>query len=64
MFGKTDVSKDERGIAKIINFGIAYGMGDGGLYTRLSAIGIETTPTECKKYIADYFKTSLRLGKF
>ncbi len=44
MFGKTDVNKDERGIAKMINFGIAYGITDVGLYRRLTATGITTTP--------------------
>ncbi len=39
IFSKTDVSKDERGIAKMINFGIAYGITDVGLYRRLTATG-------------------------
>ncbi|MEJ7863200.1 MAG: DNA polymerase, partial [Pyrinomonadaceae bacterium] len=64
MFGKTDVSKDERGIAKMINFGIAYGITDVGLYRRLTAAGIDTTPKECKKYITDYFKTYKGVDKF
>jgi DNA polymerase-1 len=64
MFGKTDVSKDERGIAKMINFGIAYGITDVGLYRRLTATGIETTPQECKRYINDYFKTYAGVDKF
>jgi DNA polymerase-1 len=57
MFNKEDVSKDERGIAKMINFSIAYGITDVGLYRRLTATGIDTTPKDCKRYIADYFKT-------
>jgi DNA polymerase I-like protein with 3'-5' exonuclease and polymerase domains len=57
MFGSTDVSKEERGIAKMINFGIAYGITDVGLYRRLTATGITTTPKDCKRYISDYFKT-------
>ncbi len=57
IFGKTDVDKNERGIAKMINFGIAYGITDVGLYRRLTATGIDTTPEECKRYIKDYFKT-------
>jgi DNA polymerase-1 len=57
MFNKDDVSKDERGIAKMINFGVVYGITDIGLYRRLTAAGINTTQKDCKKYIADYFKT-------
>jgi DNA polymerase I-like protein with 3'-5' exonuclease and polymerase domains len=57
MFNKEDVNKDERGIAKMINFGIAYGITDVGLYRRLTATGIATTQKECKQYIAEYFKT-------
>ncbi len=57
MFNKEDVNKDERGIAKMINFGIAYGIGYAGLYRRLTATGIDTTSKECKRYINDYFKT-------
>jgi DNA polymerase I-like protein with 3'-5' exonuclease and polymerase domains len=64
MFGKTDVNKDERGIAKMINFGIAYGITDVGLYRRLTATGIDTTPKECKRYITDYFKTYKGVEKF
>jgi DNA polymerase I-like protein with 3'-5' exonuclease and polymerase domains len=64
MFGKTDVDKDERGIAKMINFGIAYGITDVGLYRRLTATGIDTTSKECKRYINDYFKTYKGVEKF
>ncbi len=64
MFNKEDVSKDERGIAKMINFGIAYGITDVGLYRRLTATGIDTTPKDCKKYIVDYFKTYIGVKRF
>lgn len=64
MFNKEDVSKDERGIAKMINFGIAYGITDVGLYRRLTAIGTDTTPKDCKQYIADYFKTYTGVKSF
>jgi DNA polymerase I-like protein with 3'-5' exonuclease and polymerase domains len=64
MFNKEDVNKDERGIAKMINFGIAYGITDVGLYRRLTATGIDTTSKECKRYIAEYFKTYKGVEKF
>jgi DNA polymerase-1 len=57
IFGRSDVDKNERGIAKMINFGIAYGITDVGLYRRLTVTGIATTQQECKRYISDYFKT-------
>jgi DNA polymerase-1 len=64
MFAKEDVTKEQRGIAKMINFGIAYGITDVGLYRRLTATGIDTTPKECKRFIADYFKTYKGVDKF
>jgi DNA polymerase I-like protein with 3'-5' exonuclease and polymerase domains len=64
MFDKIDVSKDERGIAKMINFSIAYGITDVGLYRKLTAIGIDTTPKDCKRYIADYFKSYNGVKRF
>jgi DNA polymerase-1 len=64
MFNKEDVGKDERGIAKMINFSIAYGITDVGLYRRLTATGIDTTLKDCKKYIADYFKTYTGVKSF
>jgi DNA polymerase I-like protein with 3'-5' exonuclease and polymerase domains len=57
MFNKEDVSKEERGIAKTLNFAVVYGITDIGLYRRLTATGIDTAPKDCKKYINDYFKT-------
>ncbi len=64
MFAREDVDKNERGIAKMINFGIAYGITDVGLYRRLTATGIVTTQEDCKRYIADYFKTYKGVDKF
>ncbi len=69
MFGKEDVSKedvskDERSIAKMINFSIAYGITPVGLYRRLTATGIATTPADCKRYIDEYFKTYKGVDKF
>lgn len=64
IFAREDVDKNERGIAKMINFGIAYGITDVGLYRRLTATGISTTPEECKRYIDDYFKTYKGVDKF
>ena len=46
-----DVDADERAMAKMVNFGIAYGMGDFGLATRA---GI--TRDAAKSFIAGYFE--------
>jgi DNA polymerase-1 len=64
MFGKEDVTKDERSVAKTINFGVVYGMQDGGLHKSLTAAGINTTQKDCKKYISDYFKTYPGVKRF
>jgi DNA polymerase-1 len=56
MFGvpESSVTKDQRGAAKAINFGIAYGMGAPGLFKSLNTARIKTTLPECKKFIAAY----------
>src|SRR5262249_50186579 len=66
MFGKTetDVSKPERSIAKMINFGIAYGITPVGLFNRLRPQGVDVTTEQCEQFIADYFKTYPRVRRF
>jgi DNA polymerase-1 len=55
MFKKDDVTKQERTIAKMINFGIAYGITAKGLFNRLRPEGHEVTEAECERFIKDYF---------
>ena len=50
------VSKEERNIAKTINFGISYGMGGGRLQANLKDNGIEISLDEARKYIDTFFK--------
>lgn len=50
------VSKEERNIAKTINFGLSYGMGGGGLQANLKDNGIEISLDEARKYIDTFFK--------
>jgi DNA polymerase-1 len=66
MFGKAeaDVTKPERAIAKMINFGIAYGITAIGLFNRLRPQGVEVTQEDCERFIADYFKTYSGVRKF
>ena len=66
MFGKAeaDVSKLERTIAKMINFGIAYGITSIGLFNRLRPRGVDVTEDQCEQFIADYFKAYSGVRKF
>lgn len=66
MFGKAeaDVTKPERSIAKMINFGIAYGITPRGLFNRLKPQGVDVTEAQCEQFVADYFKTYPGVRKF
>ncbi len=67
LFKKEVTKKNEnaklRQPAKTINFGLAYGMGPGRLYTSLKGEGYDTTEEECRKLFDTYkrtFKTAVR----
>ncbi|MBL8189230.1 MAG: hypothetical protein JNK38_14575 [Acidobacteria bacterium] len=66
MFGKAeaDVTKPERSIAKMINFGIAYGITPVGLFNRLRPQGVDVTEAQCEQFVADYFRTYPGVRKF
>jgi DNA polymerase I-like protein with 3'-5' exonuclease and polymerase domains len=51
------VSKEERNIAKTINFGLSYGMGAGGLQANLKDNGIDISSDDARKYIDTFFKS-------
>jgi len=51
------VSKEERNIAKTINFGLSYGMGGGGLQANLKDNGIEISLDDAREYIDTFFKS-------
>lgn len=59
IFGKSEdtVTKIERSVAKMINFGIAYGITAKGLFNRLRPQGIDVTYEQCEQFVSDYFKT-------
>ncbi|HET9529545.1 MAG TPA: DNA polymerase A family protein, partial [Blastocatellia bacterium] len=59
MFKKAiaDVTGQERKVAKMINFGIAYGITPTGLFNRLRPEGVDVTEAQCEKFIEDYFNT-------
>jgi len=56
---KKDVTKEMRRKAKVINFGILYGMGSNALKTNL-----DTTKKEAQEYLEEYFKKFKGLSEF
>jgi DNA polymerase-1 len=51
-----DVTKDMRRKAKVINFGILYGMGVNALRANLSEGGTDVSRDESASYLSEYFK--------
>jgi DNA polymerase I-like protein with 3'-5' exonuclease and polymerase domains len=66
MFGKAeaDVSKPERAIAKMVNFGVSYGITPVGLFNRLRPQGVDVALEDCERFIADYFKAYAGVRRF
>jgi DNA polymerase I len=56
--GKEQVTKEDRKLAKAVNFGLLYGMGPAGLrhYAR-GSYGIEMTTREAERYWRNFFET-------
>jgi len=56
--GKEQVSKEDRKLAKVVNFGLLYGMGSAGLrnYAR-GSYGVEMTAEEAERYWRSFFET-------
>jgi DNA polymerase-1 len=56
--GREEVTKQERKLAKAVNFGLLYGMSPGGLrnYARAS-YGVEMTREEAERYWREFFDT-------
>jgi DNA polymerase I-like protein with 3'-5' exonuclease and polymerase domains len=66
MFGKSEagVTDSERTVAKMINFGIAYGITPVGLFTRLKPQGVDMTLEQFEQFIDDYFNAYSGVQKF
>lgn len=65
IFGKQVLTKDERAVAKIINFGIVYGLSAQGLFRRLPSMGVVGFSLEdCSKFIQKYFQTYKGVASF
>ena len=60
--GKEQVSKEDRKLAKAVNFGLLYGMGPAGLrhYAR-GSYGVEMTSEEAERYWRGFFESYPRL---
>ena len=56
--GREEITKQERKLAKAVNFGLLYGMSPGGLrnYARAS-YGVEMTKEEAERYWQHFFET-------
>lgn len=58
LMGREDISKDERDLAKAVNFGLLYGQGAAGLqeYAR-NRYGVRMTIEEARRYRRRFFET-------
>jgi DNA polymerase-1 len=63
--GKTEVSKDDRQLAKAVNFGLLFGLGAKGLrgYAR-SNYGLDLTEDQARKYRRAFFAAYPGLGRW
>ncbi len=64
MFKQQDVTKEQRAIAKMLNFGIVYGISATGLFRRLHMLGIKVTLPDCERFIKTYFQTYKEVDDF
>jgi DNA polymerase I len=56
--GREEVTKDDRKLAKAVNFGLLYGMGAKGLQSyALRSYRVEMSPEEASRYRRRYFET-------
>ena len=59
LVGRKEVSKDDRKLAKAVNFGLLYGMGPRGLRSyALRSYGIEMSVEEAALYRRRFFQTT------
>ncbi|NDK08060.1 hypothetical protein EOM39_02320 [Candidatus Gracilibacteria bacterium] len=59
MFGKDDITKEERKVAKAVNFGVIYGISAFGLSKM-----IDGGMAECKKYIDKFYENYPKVREF
>src|SRR5207248_860858 len=56
---ESDVTKEQRDVAKMLNFGIAYGMSDFGLASRM-----RMPRDEAQRFIDEYFRRYVQLQRY
>lgn len=59
-----DVEKRQRSIAKTVNFGIAYGLGAGGLLRDLKSAGISATAKDAEDIISGYYHAYPKITEY
>jgi DNA polymerase-1 len=65
LVGREEISKEDRKLAKAVNFGLLYGMGTKGLRSyALKSYGIEMSPQEATRYRKRFFETYLGLKRW
>lgn len=65
ILGKTEVSKEDRQLAKAVNFGLLYGMGAEGFRTYAETqFGVELTPEEAERYRTAFFEAYPGLARW
>ena len=63
--GKTEITKQDRQLAKPINFGLIYGLGAKSLRTKAQAeYGVTLTAAEAERYRAAFFKAWPEIAKW
>lgn len=66
VFDKTleEVTKEERSISKMVNFGIAYGMWSNGLVARLQQAGLTISTKEAEQIIKNFYAAYPQVSKY
>jgi len=59
-----EVTKEERNISKMVNFGIAYGMWSNGLVSRLQQAGLTISKQEAEKIIKNFNAAYPQVAKY
>ena len=59
-----EVTKEERSISKMVNFGIAYGMGSNGLIGRLQQAGLTISKQEAEQIINNFYEAYPEVAKY
>ena len=64
IFNRSKISKEERFISKLINFGVIYGISPDGLHKRLQGEKVKISIYDCINFINRYFNTYKKVKDF